>query len=58
MRIEVRVQGGFAGIRRPPLVLETTDLEPGTARELESRGPRRGGPRAGGPAPRPDAART
>jgi hypothetical protein len=36
MRIEVRVQGGFAGnVRRPPLVVETKDLDPGTARELE-----------------------
>ena len=36
MRIELRVHGGFAGIRRPPLVLETEELEPGTARELET----------------------
>jgi emfourin len=37
MRIEVRQQGGFAGhIRRPPLVVETEDLEPGLARELEA----------------------
>jgi hypothetical protein len=36
MRIELRVHGGFAGIRRPPLVIETDDLEPGTARELEA----------------------
>jgi hypothetical protein len=36
MRIELRVHGGFAGIRRRPLVLETDDLEPGTARELET----------------------
>jgi hypothetical protein len=36
MRIEVRQQGGFAGhMRRPPLVVETEDLEPGVARELE-----------------------
>jgi hypothetical protein len=36
MRIEVRQQGGFAGhIRRPPLVVETDDLETGVARELE-----------------------
>ncbi len=35
MRIEVRQQGGFAGLRRPPLVVETEDLEPGPARELE-----------------------
>ena len=35
MRIEVRQQGGFAGLRRPPLVVETEDLEPAQARELE-----------------------
>jgi hypothetical protein len=36
MRIEVRQQGGFAGhMRRPPLVVETEDLEPALARELE-----------------------
>jgi emfourin len=35
MRIEVRQQGGFAGLRRPPLVVETEDLEPALARELE-----------------------
>jgi hypothetical protein len=36
MRIEVRQQGGFAGtVRRPPLVIETEELEPGLARELE-----------------------
>jgi hypothetical protein len=35
MRIEVRQQGGFAGLRRPALVVETEDLEPGLARELE-----------------------
>jgi emfourin len=35
MRIEVRQEGGFAGIRRAPLVVETEDLEPATARELE-----------------------
>jgi hypothetical protein len=35
MRIELRVHGGFAGIRRPPIVLETEELDPGTARELE-----------------------
>ena len=36
MRIEVRQQGGFAGtVRRPPLVVETEELEPGLARELE-----------------------
>jgi hypothetical protein len=37
MRIEVRQQGGFAGnVRRPPLVVETADLEPAAARELEA----------------------
>jgi hypothetical protein len=35
VRIEVRTQGGFAGIRRPPVVLETSELEPERARELE-----------------------
>ena len=35
MRIEVRQQGGFAGLRPPPLVLDTSDLDPGTAEELE-----------------------
>jgi hypothetical protein len=36
MRIELRVHGGFAGIRRPPLVVETEELEPAAARELET----------------------
>ena len=37
MRIEVRTQGGFAGsVRRPSLVVETEDLEPADARELEA----------------------
>jgi hypothetical protein len=37
MRIEVRQQGGFAGnVRRPPLVIETEDLEAADARELEA----------------------
>ena len=36
MRIEVRVQGGFAGnVRRPPLVVDTRELDPAAARELE-----------------------
>lgn len=36
MRIEVRQQGGFAAtVRRPSLVVETEELEPGLARELE-----------------------
>jgi hypothetical protein len=36
MRIEVRQQGGFAGVRRPAIVVETEDLEPGVARDLET----------------------
>ena len=36
MRIELRQQGGFGGLRRPPIVIETEDLEPGLARELET----------------------
>jgi hypothetical protein len=35
MRIEIRQQGGFAGLRPPPLVVETEQLDPATARELE-----------------------
>lgn len=35
MRIEVRQEGGFAGLRRPPTVLETDELEPVVARRLE-----------------------
>jgi hypothetical protein len=35
MRIEVRQQGGFAGLRPPPLVVETADLDPQAAREIE-----------------------
>ena len=35
MRIELRQHGGFAGLRRPALVVETDDLEPALARELE-----------------------
>ena len=35
MRVELRAQGGFAGLRRPPLVLETEQLEPDVAREVE-----------------------
>ena len=35
MRIEVRQEGGFAGLRRPPTVVETEDLEPALARDLE-----------------------
>jgi hypothetical protein len=50
MRIELRQQGGFAGLRRPPIVLETEELEPGLARELESLAARlpAGGPPARG----------
>jgi hypothetical protein len=37
MRIEVRQQGGFAGnVRRPPVVVETEDLAPPDALELET----------------------
>jgi hypothetical protein len=36
MRIELRQEGGFGGLRRPPIVIETEDLEPGHARELET----------------------
>jgi len=36
MRIELRVHGGFAGIRRAPLVLETDELEPDAKHELEA----------------------
>jgi emfourin len=37
MRIEVRQQGGFAGhIRRPPLVVDTAQLDRPRARELET----------------------
>ena len=51
MRIEVRQQGGFAAtIRRPALVVETDDLEPALARELETLATRlpAGGPPARG----------
>jgi hypothetical protein len=53
MRIELRQQGGFAGRRRPPVVLETEDLEPGVARELETlaAGLPAGGPPARGADP-------
>ena len=36
MRIELHQEGGFAGLRRRPIVVETEDLEPGAARELEA----------------------
>jgi hypothetical protein len=51
MRIEVRQQGGFAAtVRRPALVVETDDLEPALARELETLAARlpAGGPPARG----------
>ena len=35
MRIEVRQQGGFAGVRPPPLVVDTAHLDAQTAGELE-----------------------
>ena len=35
MRIEVRQQGGFAGLRRPPLVVDTARLDARTAGEIE-----------------------
>jgi hypothetical protein len=36
MRIELRVHGGFAGIRRPPVVLDTDELAEPIAREAET----------------------
>jgi hypothetical protein len=36
MRIELRQEGGFGGLRRQPLVIETEELEPGVAHELEA----------------------
>jgi hypothetical protein len=51
MRIEVRAQGGFAGLRRPPLAFETGELEPETARTIEALAaglPAGGGPPARG----------
>jgi emfourin len=35
MRIEVRQQGGFAGLRPAPQIVDTTDLDPRTAGEIE-----------------------
>jgi hypothetical protein len=49
MRIELRQQGGFGGLRRPPVVIETEDLQPGVARELETLA---AALPAGGPPPR------
>ena len=36
MRIEVRVSGGVTGVRRPPAVVDTSELEPDAAAELEA----------------------
>jgi len=36
MRIELRQEGGFGGLRRRPIAIETEDLEPDVARELEA----------------------
>jgi hypothetical protein len=55
MRIEVRRQDAFPGtVRRRPLVVETDDLEPALARELESLAARLP---AGGPGGRGDLMR-
>ena len=35
MRIELRVSGGVAGVRRPPLVVDTAGLDARDAAELE-----------------------
>jgi hypothetical protein len=35
MRIEVRRQGGYAGVRPPPTVIDTDELDATTAGELE-----------------------
>jgi hypothetical protein len=35
MRIEVRRQGGYAGVRPPPLVIDTDTLGPEIKHELE-----------------------
>jgi hypothetical protein len=35
MRIEIRRQGGYAGVRPPPLVIDTGELAPDAAHELE-----------------------
>jgi hypothetical protein len=35
VRIEVRTQGGFAGLRQPPLVVDTDEVDPAVGRELE-----------------------
>ena len=35
MRIEVRRQGGYAGVRPPPTVIDTEELDPAPAGALE-----------------------
>lgn len=35
MRISLTRRGGFAGLRLPPLVVDTTSLKPGAASELQ-----------------------
>jgi hypothetical protein len=35
MRIEIRQQGGYAGVRPPPTVIDTGELDPHAAAELE-----------------------
>jgi hypothetical protein len=35
VRIELRVSGGVTGVRRPPIVIDTADLDPASAAELE-----------------------
>jgi hypothetical protein len=36
MRIELRTSGGVAGIVRPPVVLDTAQLDPGEAAAIEA----------------------
>jgi Emfourin len=36
MRLELRVSGGVAGVRRPPVTLDTTTLPPAEAAEVEA----------------------
>jgi emfourin len=35
LRLELRISGGFAGLRRPPLVLDTTGLAEAERAEVE-----------------------
>jgi hypothetical protein len=35
MRIEVRRQGGYAGVRPPPIVIDTATLDPEARSDLE-----------------------